>query len=137
MATLATYISFPGTAADAFAFYHEVFGGTLDLMRYSDFPPMEGIPFTPDPNAVAHAVLTLESGTIAGGDNAPGEKAPLKDTAYSLLIDADSVAEAEALIEKFVSGGGEIAMPFELAPWGGHYGQVLDPFGVLWAFSVE
>ncbi|AKK06167.1 hypothetical protein CMUST_09255 [Corynebacterium mustelae] len=99
MATLATYISFPGTAADAFAFYHEVFGGTLDLMRYSDFPPMEGIPFTPDPNAVAHAVLTLESGTIAGGDNAPGEKAPLKDTAYSLLIDADSVAEAEALIE--------------------------------------
>lgn len=28
-------------------------------------------------------------------------------------------------------------MPFEKAPWGGHYGQVKDKFGVLWAFSVE
>jgi len=27
-------------------------------------------------------------------------------------------------------------MPFDVAPWGGWYGQAFDQYGVMWAFSV-
>ncbi|HHT31308.1 MAG TPA: VOC family protein, partial [Corynebacterium sp.] len=73
MANLSTYIAFPGNAAEAFAHYHEVFGGDLNLMKYGDNEPMEGMPFEPDPNLVAHAKLDLPGGTITGGDGMPGE----------------------------------------------------------------
>ena len=137
MPTLATYIAFPGNAAEAFEHYADVLGGDLQLMRYGDTPPMEGVPFEPDPAAVAHAALTIPGGTIAGGDTMPGENYPLRDTAYSLLLTLDTIEEARAVIEKFVAGGGSINMPFEKAPWGDHYGQVFDRFDVMWAVNVE
>ncbi|UYG17677.1 hypothetical protein BRM3_04450 [Brachybacterium huguangmaarense] len=33
MPSSSPYISFPGTAAEAFAYYADVFGGDLDLLR--------------------------------------------------------------------------------------------------------
>ncbi|MGJ3509551.1 VOC family protein [Enemella sp. A6] len=137
MANLSTYISFPGNAEEAFTHYHDIFGGDLNLMKYSDMPPMEGMPFEPDPNTVAHAQLDLPGGTVTGGDDMPGEDHGLTNTAYSLLYALDDIDQAKALIEKLVGAGGSVAMPFEQAPWGDYYGQVLDKFGVLWAFDVS
>lgn len=136
MATLSTYIAFHGNAKEAFEFYRDTFGGTLDLLTYADFPPMEGMPFTPDPESVAHAQLDLEGGTISGGDAMPGEEYHVKDTVYSLVYTLDDVDRARELIQKLLDGGGSVNMPFEPAPWGSHYGQVFDRFGVMWAFDV-
>nr|NLD41161.1 VOC family protein [Actinomycetales bacterium] len=136
MATLSTYIAFHGNAREAFEYYHHTFGGELQLLTYADFP-MEGMPFEPDPNAVAHAILTLDGGTIAGSDATPGEQLVVRDSVYSLLYSLDSVERARALIQALVDGGGEVGMPFEEAPWGGYYGQVFDRFGVMWAFDVD
>lgn len=129
------YLSFPGNAAEVFRFYHQIFGGELEVMTYGEMP-MEGLPFEPPAGAVAHA--TLHSGTVhlAGGD-AMGPDAPgLSSDVYSFMLQLDSVAEAEELIGRFTAAGGQVAMPFEKAPWGDHYGQVTDPFGVLWAFNA-
>lgn len=129
------YISFPGNAAEVFRFYHEIFGGELEVMTYGEMP-MEGLPFDPPADAVAHA--TLSSGTLhlAGGD-AMGPDAPgLASDVYSFMLQLDSAAEAEELIGRFTAAGGEVSMPFEKAPWGDHYGQVTDRFGVLWAFNA-
>lgn len=132
---LATYIAFPGNTAEAFTHYHEVLGGELDLVRYGDMN-LEGMPFEPDPEAVAHVELRAPGGSLAGGDAMPGEDYPIRGSAYSLLYTLDVVEEAEALIQRFVEAGGELAMPFEVAPWGDHYGQVFDKFGVMWAINV-
>ena len=137
MANLSTYIAFPGTAAEVFTHYRDVFGGNLSMLKYGDTPPMEGMPFEPDPEMVAHAQLDLPGGTITGGDAMPGEDYAVQGTAYSLLYLLDDVAEAAALIKKLVAAGGSVNMPFEQAPWGDHYGQVFDKFGVMWAFNVE
>ncbi|GAA2087680.1 MULTISPECIES: glyoxalase/bleomycin resistance/extradiol dioxygenase family protein [Brevibacterium] len=135
--TLAPYIALPGTAGDAFVHWREVLGGELDMLRYGDGPPMEGMPFTPDPQAVAHAVLTTPAGQIAGGDAmGQDEEYPVRGTAYSLLYTADSPERARAIIEAFVAGGGEVNLPFDRAPWGDWYGQVFDRFGVMWSLSV-
>jgi len=132
---LATYIALPGTTAQAMEHWHDVFGGDLNIQRYKDVPS-DGFPFTPDPEAVAHATLTLDSGVIAGGDTVASENDfPLRGTAYSLLYTCESPEEATEYINKLVSAGGSIGMPFEKAPWGDWYGQVFDNFGVMWAFS--
>ncbi|MGY5766003.1 VOC family protein [Brachybacterium sp. DNPG3] len=133
------YISFPGNAAEAFEEYRELFGGELEIMTYDRFGDLSGFPFTPPPGAVAHAQLHGGLVTLAGGDGmaaAGDELPPLGSDVYSFLIGLDTVEEARALIEKLVAAGGGVAMPFELAPWGDHYGQVKDRFGVLWAIVV-
>lgn len=136
--SLATYIALPGTTKEAFNHWHEVFGGELNLLTYGD-TPMEGMPFEPDPEAVAHVTLHTPGGILAGGDTMPGEedKYPVRDTAYSLLYTVDDADEARELIQKLVDGGGSVNMPFEKAPWGDWYGQVFDRFGVMWAFSTN
>ena len=120
MANLSTYIAFPGNAAEAFAHYHEVFGGDLNLMKYGDNEPMEGMPFEPDPNLVAHAKLDLPGGTITGGDGMPGEEYVVQGSIYSLLYEFDDVDEARAKIDALVAAGGTVNMPFEQAPWGAY-----------------
>lgn len=135
--SLATYIALPGTTAEAFEHWHEVFGGELNLMRYGDMQ-LEGMGFEPDPNAVAHVTLTLPAGVLAGGDAMDdGKDYPVRDTAYSLLYTTDAPEEARGLIQKLLDGGGAVGMPFEQAPWGGWYGQAFDRFGVMWSFSCD
>lgn len=137
--TFLPYISFPGNAGEAFEYYADVFGGELDIMRYDDFADTSGFPFTPPPGAVAHAQLHGGAITLAGGD-ALGEGAENKQLAsdvYSLLLQPSDLETARTLIEKLTSTGGSVDMPFEQAPWGAHYGQVKDRFGVLWQVNVE
>lgn len=135
--SLATYIALPGTTEAAFTHWQDVLGGQLTILKYRD-TPIEGMPFEPDPNAVAHAVLVTDAGQLAGGDAMDdGTDYAIGGTAYSLLYTADSVDRARAIIDGFVAGGGSLGMPFEVAPWGGWYGQVFDSFGVMWALSVD
>ncbi len=135
--SLAIYIALPGTTAQAMEHWHEVFGGELQILRYGDVP-LDGMPFEPDPEAVAHATLTLPAGVIAGGDAMDdGNDYPVRGTAYSLLYTTDTPEEARELFQKLLDGGGSVGMPLEVAPWGDLYGQVFDRFGVMWAFSCE
>lgn len=136
MSSLATYISLPGRTAEAMEHWQQVFGGELVIIRYRDMP-MEGLPFEPDPQAVAHATLTLEVGHIAGSDIIDSESYPIGGTAYSLLYTTDSAEEARGYFQALLNGGGTEGMPFEKAPWGDWYGQVFDRFGVMWALSSE
>lgn len=135
MARLATYISFPGNAREAFAHYQEVFGGELNIMGYEGMDT-SGFPVQPAPDAVAHASLLVLGGEITGADVGDGKDYPLRDTAYSLLYTLDDPEQARGIIEKLTSGGGSQHMPFAMAPWGDWYGQAFDRFGVMWAFSV-
>lgn len=134
---LSTYFTLPGNASQVFAHWAEIFDGDLTILKYGEMST-EGFPFEPDPELVAHAQLKLAGGTLVGGDDMPGQPVlPLRDTAYSLLYSLNTADEARELIQRMVDHGGQVTMPFEEAPWGGFYGQVMDKFEVLWAFDVE
>lgn len=135
--SLATYIALPGTMKEAMEHWHQVFGGDLNILQYGDVE-LDGMPFEPDPQAVAHATLTMPAGIIAGGDAMDdGQDYPVQGTAYSLLYTTDTADEARQYIDRLVDGGGTVGMPFEQAPWGDWYGQIFDRYGVMWAFSCE
>lgn len=137
MPTLSTYISLPGTSAEAMQFWQDVFGGDLTIMRYGDMD-LAGLPFTPPADAVAHAELRTPGGVITSGDSmGEGADRPVRDTSYSLLYTTDSGDEAHLLFEKLLDGGGTVSMPLEIAPWGDLYGQVTDRFGVTWAIDCS
>lgn len=138
-ASFLPYLTFPGNAAEVFTYYQEVFGGELDLQRYGELGDLADFPFKPPEQAVAHAQLEGGAVTLAGGDGVgppDAELPPLASDVYSFLLGPASVEDAQALITRLTDDGGTIDMPFELAPWGDHYGQVQDRFGVRWALSV-
>ena len=135
MARLATYISFPGNAREAFTYYQEVLGGELNFMGYEGMDTSD-FPVPPSTDAVAHASLVLPAGELAGGDVMDDKEYALRDTAYSLLYTFDDPDQAREVIEKFAADGGSQPMPFDRAPWGDWYGQAFDRFGVMWQFSV-
>lgn len=56
---------------------------------------------------------------------------------YSFLIFPGTPEEASALAEAVVGAGGQVVMPLEQAPWGAHYGQAKDRYGVLFQLNVE
>ena len=110
-ARFSPYISFPGNAADAFPYYRDLFGGRLEVMTYAQFPSMEGFPFTPPPEAVAHATMESPSITLTGGDGMGDGLPPLRSDVYSFLLSFDTTEEATGFIDKVTSTGGEVAMP--------------------------
>lgn len=125
-------LTFPGNGTEALTYYHEIFGGELEILTYGEMS--DNFPFEPDPQALAHGMLTSSDLRIAGGDAMGDDSPSLKSDTYTFLLMFDTPAEAEEMIAKFTGTGGEVSMPFEIAPWGDHYGQVTDRYGVRWEF---
>ena len=121
----APYMGFNDQAADALAFYQGVFGGKLDITRYSEMP-MEEAPG--DPDWVMHGQLELDNGvTFMAAD---GEQARTSGN-VEICVYGDDAGELQALFER-LGDGGTVALPFEPAPWGSWFGQLTDRFGIVW-----
>ncbi|MGC5627833.1 VOC family protein [Georgenia sp. Z1344] len=133
LSTIATYIAFQGQTREAFEHYRDLFGGELEIVTYGDMP-MPGVDMPAD--AVAHAMLATPAGVLAGSDAVDDGEYPLRGSAYSFLLTFDSVEEAQRVGVAMLEAGGSVQMPFEEAPWGDHYGQMFDRYGVMWAFNV-
>lgn len=138
MTAFTPYLTCSGNTREVLDHYQSLFGGQVHVMTYAQMPDVDSMPVPPPADAVAHGTLTGGLVSIAAGDDIfSEEKVSLESNAYAFLLEPETVAEAQKLIEAIVQGGGEIAMPFEAAPWGDHYGQAKDRFGVLWHFNVS
>lgn len=136
MAHLCTYLVFHGKAEEAFTHYHDVFGGKLEILHYSDMPPMDKFSSTTaNSNAVAYASLELPGGSIAGEDSVES-KTTDRGVVSSLMYELDEVSNAEKLISKLIDAGGTVITPLAPAPWGDYFATVHDKFGVEWSFNV-
>lgn len=124
------YLWFPGTAAEALAFYHATFGGELELHSYAEFGRADG-----PADAVAHGTLSGPV-TLFGADAAGDEDAVVMiGLSIALLGAAD--AETSARWFAALSEGGHVIDPLQRRPWGAHDGQVRDRYGVRWLIGYE
>jgi len=123
----APYIMLDGRAADALAFYQSVLGGEVTVTHYRDLP-VEGM--GGDPDWVMHGQLEVGNGvTIMAADGEQQRSA--ENPKVVVCLYGDDRDELERFY-RGLSEGGSPSLPFEKAPWGSWFGEVVDAYGVTW-----
>ncbi len=142
MASVNTYLNFPGNTEEAFNFYKSVFGGEFDggISRMGDVPLQEGQPELSEEgkNLVMHVSLPILGGHKLMGTDAPEEmglKVQFGNNVY-INLQPDTRAEVDRLF-KALSEGGKVEMEPQEMFWGDYYGSCVDKFGVQWMFACS
>ena len=104
-------------AKKAMAFYEKAFGATT-----------ESVSATPD-GKVMHAAMRIGNAMIYLNDPFGPLATPANVTLHVWSEDVN------ALWERAVAAGAEVAMPLGDAFWGDRYGHLKDPFGYSWALA--
>lgn len=140
MSKVSTYLNFKRNTEEAFNFYKSVFGGdfTGGINRFSDIPPMEGMPAIAeaDKNLVMHIVLPILGGHQLMGTDAPesmGFNLSFGNNVY-INLEPDTREETRRLFMA-LSAGGKVEMELQDMFWGDYYGSCRDQFGVQWMFN--
>jgi PhnB protein len=105
-------------------------------MRYEG-SPMDNDQLPPGwKHKVMHANFQAEGAQFMASDGMPGAPAPIYGGfAMSVYIPNDT-ARARHVFEA-LSEHGKVTMPFAPPFWGGHFGMLIDQFGVPWMVSSE
>ena len=114
------YLTVDG-ASKAAAFYERAFGAR-EVFRY----PVD------EQGRTMHIHLYVNGGSVMLSDAYPEHGHPLTaPQAFSLHL---PVQDIDTQWKRAVDAGAEIVLPLQVMFWGDRYGQVKDPFGVIWAF---
>jgi PhnB protein len=125
------YLMFPGTAADAMAFYKDVFGGDLKLSTYGSFPGADEALAA----KIMHGQLDTPSGfTLMGADEAPGTELKAGNN-FAVSLSGDDEAELRGYWDK-LSADGQVTVALEKQMWGDTFGQCVDRFGTAWMVNI-
>ncbi|MDO5527847.1 MAG: VOC family protein [Paracoccus sp. (in: a-proteobacteria)] len=132
------YLSFQGQCADAFNAYAEIFGGTAELMRFSDAPAGNDMPPLPEDQAnwVMHGRLSLPDGSTLMGADMPVEWGGKPQQGVSISVPGGTKAEAEALFNRLAEGG-KVTMPFSKSFFADGFGMCRDRFGTAWMVTAD
>ena len=127
------FVTFDGDCEQAFVYYHSVFGGELELLRYSDAPLLDRPEVQMD-NKIMFAQLQINGQKLMGADT--------NDTLYQpqqgVLVawQGDSEAEVERVFAALAQGG-MVRQALNYAFWTPKSGLVEDQFGMVWMISCR
>ncbi|WP_443748821.1 VOC family protein [Asticcacaulis solisilvae] len=128
------YLNFDGKCAEAFAFYAELFGGSITFIQtFGESPMKDDVPADWH-GAVMHATLDIAGETL-GGSDAPGHmfKTP---QGFAVTIALSDVDEAERIFAGLVKDGVE-SMALQQTFWAKRFGMCTDRFGTPWMVNCE
>lgn len=124
------YLSFQDTAKDAMTFYQSVFGGELTLSTFGDFQVSED---EAELDKIMHGMLVADNDLVLMGADTPNSMELGSNGTVSLSGDDEDLLRG--YWDKLIAGG-VVAMPLAQAPWGDHFGQCKDKFGVDWMVNI-
>ncbi|RZM11404.1 MAG: VOC family protein [Pedobacter sp.] len=143
MASVSTYLNFPGNTEEAFNFYKSVFGGEFfgdGIMRMGTVPCTEGQPPLPeeDKDKVMYVELRiLGVHSLMGTDATESMGFTVNfGNNSSINLQPDTRKETKELFEK-LSAGGKVTMELQDMFWGDYFGSCFDKFGVQWMFNCN
>jgi uncharacterized glyoxalase superfamily protein PhnB len=109
-------------ASRAAAFYERAFGAQ-EVARH----PVD------DQGRTMHVHLYINGGSVMLSDPYSDHGHPLQaPQAFTLHL---QLPDVEASWQRAVEAGAEIVLPLQVTFWGDRYGQLRDPFGVLWSLG--
>jgi PhnB protein len=118
---LTPYLTVDG-AVKAAEFYKNAFAAELATMQ----PPDEK-------GRTLHAHLYINGSSLMLSDAYPEHGHPLKPPAsFNLTL---TVGDTDQWFDRAIAAGCTVVMPPQDMFWGDRYGQLRDPFGVLWAIN--
>lgn len=139
MATLHTYLNFPGNAEEALNFYKSIFGGEFSSVnRFRDMPPGEH-PLPEDAaDMMMHISFPIGPNCVLMASDAPPSMGftVVNGNSNYIMIDASSEAEADRLYAG-LSEGGNIEMPLQKTFWGAYYGSFSDKYNIKWMINFD
>ena len=143
MASVSTYLNFPGNTEEAFNYYKSIFGGEFfgqGIMRFADIPEMPGSPpiSESDKNMVMHVELRILGVHSLMGTDAPesmGFKV-IQGNNTHINIQPDTRAQTKELFDK-LSSGGKVTMDLQDMFWGDYFGSCSDKYGINWMFNCN
>jgi len=131
MKSTTTYLHFNGNCRTAMAFYHECFGGQLEVMAY---PNASGEPNTDSKAPVQHSMIAQGGhALLMASDYPPGSDTAGLRNNFSVFIDCSSDGELEELFTA-LSQGGMVTVPPSDMPFG-RFGMCDDSFGTSWILN--
>jgi len=140
MARVSTYLNFPRTTEEAFAFYKTVFGTEFSapIARFKDIPAQPGQPAVADADRelVMHVELPILGGHVLMGTDAPesmGFTVRPGNNVY-LNLEPDTRAETDRLFAALAAGG-KVEMPLQVMFWGAYFGSLVDRYGICWMLN--
>ena len=130
--TLTPYINLSGNAEEAMNFYKNIFGGEIEIIRWSEMPPNPKMPVSSDwQGKVMHGSLSInEKITIYLSDSVMDEKKAINNSVY-LHVTFDSEEKAREAFTA-LSEDGTVNMPIDKTFWGSVYGDLIDRYGTGW-----
>ncbi|MBB6735156.1 VOC family protein [Cohnella zeiphila] len=132
-AQLTPYIESKDARAQAEFYMHALGGEVRFLMTHGQVP---GVPEAMKDKVMHMAIgIAGENALFLSDEFVPTEgKGGRGSLTLSLTFPSEAAArEAYANLGE----GGRDVYPFELQPWGGHYGEVEDKFGIYWKITKQ
>ena len=139
MPRVSTYLNFPRTTEQAFAFYKTVFKTDYSrpIARFDSVPSDPAHPMrTEDRNLIMHVALPILGGHVLMGTDAPesmGFKLNQGNNVY-INLEPDTRAETDRLF-KALAEGGKVETELQEMFWGDYFGSLTDRFGTNWMFN--
>lgn len=114
---------FPSDAGAACDFYEKAFGAQVASRMAA-----------PDGKRLMHAHLYINGASLMMSDSFPEHTGHGAQTPAGFLVHLQ-VDDAEHWFNRAVEAGCKVELPLATQFWGDRYGQVVDPFGVLWSIG--
>lgn len=127
------YLSFRDNAREAMAFYHSVFGGTLNVATFKEFNAAQD---PSEEDLVMHAQLEGDNGITFMASDTPSRMEYRAGNNFNMSLSGDDEAALRGYFEKLADGG-TVTMPMEKAIWGDTFGMCVDRFGVNWLVNIS
>jgi PhnB protein len=128
------YLSFKGECEEAFRFYQQCLGGTMQFkMTWGESPMADQVP-KEFGGKIVHASLVVGETVLLGADSPPDQYE--EPRGISITITAKDVGEGERLFRS-LSKGGRVTMTFQKTFWSPGFGMLVDRFGIPWMVNCE
>jgi len=124
------YLGFRDNAREALEFYHEVFGGDLEISTYASM----GMGAPEESEKVMHGMIRSDDLALMAADT-PNEQHHTPGSSISLSLSGDDDAVLRGYWEALSASGQEL-MPLNVAPWGDSFGMCIDKFGISWMVNI-
>lgn len=123
------YLAFNGQCKEAFKFYQQCLGGTVEtMMTWGDSPMADQVP-AEWRDKIMHTTLIVGETALLGADAPPDHYETPRG--FSVAVQIDDPAEAERIFSA-LSENGTVTMPLQQTFRAARFGMATDRFGIAW-----